>query len=111
MFARFAPQPDVIHRVRRIPGVARLLWDDESLVPVDDEVVQFIRLREADRGFIEPPQPIQTGTRVRFETGPFALLEGIVDRPALRRDRARVLLKLMGTPVSVEVNAEILEIC
>jgi transcription antitermination factor NusG len=111
LFARFTPQVEILHRVRRIPGVTRLLWDDESLVPVDDEIVRFIHLREADRGFIEPPLLIQTGTRVRFESGPFAMLEGIVDRPALRRDRVRVLLTLMGAPVSVDVNSEILEIC
>ncbi len=111
LFARFAPHADVLHRIRRMLGVTRLLWDDECLVTVDDEIVRFIQLREVDRGFIEPPQSIQTGTRVRFDSGPFALLEGIVDRPAPRRDRVRVLLMLMGAPVSVEVDAETLEVC
>jgi transcription antitermination factor NusG len=92
-------------------GVMRLLWNNESLVPVDDDIVKFIRVREADRGFIDPPQPIQTGTRVRFESGPFAMLEGVVDRPTPRRDRVRVLLTLMGAPVSIEVDAETLEVC
>jgi hypothetical protein len=39
------------------------------------------------------------------------MLEGIVDRPAVRSDRIRVLLTLMGAPVSVLAKAEILEIC
>lgn len=111
LFARFTPYGQFTHRIRRTPGVARLLWDDESLVRVDDEIVQFIRLREAGRGFIEPILSIQPGVRVRFESGPFALLEGIVDRPASRKDRVRVLLVLMGAPVSVDVNSEMLEIC
>ena len=111
VFARFTSQPEIIRRVRRMPGVARLLWDDESLVPVDDEIVRFIQLRETDRGYIEPPQLIRIGTRVRFESGPFAMLEGIVDRPVSRGDRVRVLLMLMGAPISVEVNSEILEVC
>jgi transcriptional antiterminator RfaH len=111
LFAQFTPQPQILHRVRRMPGVTRLLWDDESLVPVDDGIVRFIQLREADRGFILPPLSIQTGTRVRFESGPFAMLEGIVDRPAFRKDRVRVLLTLMGAPVSVDVSSEVLEIC
>jgi transcription antitermination factor NusG len=88
-----------------------LLWDNESLVSVGDHVVQFIRQREEGRGFIEPSPVIQAGARVRFESGPFAMLEGIVDRPALPRDRVRVLLKLMGATVSVVVDADILEIC
>jgi transcriptional antiterminator RfaH len=111
LFARFSPHPTLLHRIRRTFGVTRLLWDNESLVPVGDDVVQFIRQREEGRGFIEPPPVIQAGARVRFESGPFAMLEGIVDRPALPRDRVRVLLKLMGAPVSVVVDADILEIC
>jgi transcription antitermination factor NusG len=89
----------------------QLLWDNESLVPVDDDVVQFIRQKEEGRGFIEPPKVIQAGARVRFGNGPFAMLEGVVDRPTLPRDRVRVLLRLMGAPVSVVVNADVLEIC
>jgi transcription antitermination factor NusG len=88
-----------------------LLWDSESLVPVDDDVVQFIRQREEGRGFIEPSPVIQSGARVRFGNGPFAMLEGVVDRLASSRDRVRVLLTLMGAPVSVDVNSEMLEIC
>jgi hypothetical protein len=39
------------------------------------------------------------------------MLEGVVDRLASSRDRVRVLLTLMGAPVSVEVNSETLETC
>jgi transcription antitermination factor NusG len=81
------------------------------LVPVDDDVLQFIQQREEGRGFIKPPLVIQAGARVRFGTGPFAMLEGVVDRLASSRDRVRVLLTLMGAPVSVDVNSEMLEIC
>jgi transcription antitermination factor NusG len=78
---------------------------------VDDDVVQFIRLKEAGRGFIEPPPVIRAGARVRFGNGPFAMLEGVVDRFVSSKDRVRVLLTLMGAPVSVDVNSELLEIC
>ncbi len=111
LFVRFTPQRSLLHRILRTPGVARLLWDNESLVPVDDDVVQFIHQREEGRGFIEPPPVIQAGARVRFGNGPFAMLEGVVDRLASSRDRVRVLLTLMGAPVSVDVNSEMLEIC
>ncbi len=111
LFARLTPQPSLLHRIRRTPGVVRLLWDNESLVPVDDDVVQFIRQREEGRGFIEPPPVIQAGARVRFDSGPFAMLEGIVAQSAPRRDRVRVLLILMGAPVSVEADADTLEVC
>jgi transcription antitermination factor NusG len=81
------------------------------LVPVDDDVVQFIRQREEGRGFIQPAPVIRAGARVRFGNGPFAMLEGVVDRFASSSDRVRVLLTLMGAPISVDVNSEMLEIC
>jgi hypothetical protein len=39
------------------------------------------------------------------------MLEGVVDRPAPRWDRVRVLLMLMGVAVSIEVDADSLEVC
>jgi hypothetical protein len=39
------------------------------------------------------------------------MLEGVVDRFASSSDRVRVLLTLMGAPISVDVNSEMLEIC
>lgn len=49
------------------------------------------------------------GRRVRFTSGPLAHLEGILERPASRADRVRVLLELGNMSVSVEVGIEDLE--
>lgn len=105
VFARFNPEPWVLHRVRWTRGVKRLLGDEEGPYPVEDEVVAYLRARMEPEGFIVPRPRLGEGTRVRFVDGPFALLEGIVDRPASRAERVRVLLKLCGTVVPVEVPA------
>jgi transcriptional antiterminator RfaH len=110
IFTRFAPTAETIYRVRWTPGIARLLGDEEMPIPVPDEVVQYLQRREEDRGFISPGQPFAPGDRVRFRRGPFTMLEGIIDRPAARSDRVRVLLHLVNMSVAVEVDTDVLEV-
>jgi transcriptional antiterminator RfaH len=109
LFCRFVPTPESIARVRWAPGVKRLLGDDDGPIPVDDDVVGYLQERSAGRGYIVAGRPLAPGDRVRFRGGPFALLEGVIDRPASRAERVRVLLVLMHVPVTVEVDVAELE--
>lgn len=88
----------------------RLLADGEMPIPVSDEVVRYLQGREAHSGFIVPGQPLVPGQRVRFTSGLFSMLEGIIERPAAREDRVRVLLTLVNILVAVEVDADVLEV-
>jgi transcription antitermination factor NusG len=47
--------------------------------------------------------------RVRFRSGPFAMLEGVIDRAAPRAERVRVLMQLANSSVAVEADVELLE--
>jgi transcriptional antiterminator RfaH len=109
LFARFVPLPDLIDRVRWTPGVRRLLGDEDGPAPLPDGVVVYLQERQGAAGFISPGQTLRPGTPVRFRHGPFALLEGIIDRPVSRADRVRVLLTLVNTSVAVEVHIDDLE--
>jgi transcriptional antiterminator RfaH len=109
IFARFSPYPDLVSTVRWTPGVRRLLGDDEMPSAVPDEVIEYLRLREGERGFIEAGSSLAQGTRVRFRSGPFVMLEGVIERTAPRGERVRVLMELANSFVAVEADAEILE--
>lgn len=111
LFARFQPRPEVVSGVRWARGVRQLLGDDAGPTPIDDDVVCYLQAREAGRGFIVPNQPFAPGMRVRFTHGAFEFLEGVIDRPASRADRVRVLLMLMNTAMVVEVDTSELERC
>lgn len=104
VFLRFAPEPEVLYRVRWTRGVKRLLGAEEGPTPVDDEVVAYLRARIGPEGFIVPGRRLVPGSLVRFVDGPFALLEGIVDRLASRAERVQVLLRLCGAVVRVEAD-------
>jgi len=109
LFAHVVPAAPALSRVRWTPGVRRLLGDDEAPIPVPDDIVLYLRERQGNAGFIAPGQPLQPGMAVRFREGPFALLEGIIERPTSRADRVRVLLTLVNFPVAVEADVEDLE--
>ncbi len=109
MFLQTTGDPAALYRARWTPGVKRLLGAEEDPTPVEDEVLAYLRERMGDRGYIVPRRELVPGTRVRFREGPFALLEGVIDRPASRAERVRVLLRLCGVVVPVEVRLEELE--
>ncbi|MER3456537.1 MAG: hypothetical protein C4304_06570 [candidate division GAL15 bacterium] len=106
VFVRLTPDPSVLFRVRWTRGVRQLLGSEDGPTPVDDGVVAYLRARTGPEGLIVPRPRLAPGTRVRFVDGPFALLEGIVERPATREERVRVLLQLCGTVVSVEAPTD-----
>jgi transcription antitermination factor NusG len=109
LFAYFIPDSPVIDRVRWSPGVKKILGFEEAFIPVPEDVVQLLRERGGASGVIVPDTRLHPGTRVRFQGGPFAYLEGIIERPASRADRVRVLLDLLNVHVSIEVDIHELE--
>ena len=109
LFARFIPEPGVLTAVQWTPGVKRVLWDGTGPAPVPDDVVAYLQDRGAGTGMIVPGPRFTPGMRVRIRRGPLEHLEGIIERPASRSQRIRVLLELLRTEVSVEVDLDDLE--
>jgi transcriptional antiterminator RfaH len=109
LFAYFIPDPPLIDRVRWSPGVRKILGNDEALTPVPEDAMRILQERTGTTGYIVPELGFDAGTRVRFRSGPFAYLEGIIERPTSRGDRVRVLLQLLGVQARIEVNVDELE--
>lgn len=109
LFGRFVPEAEVIDKVRWTPGISRILGAEGEPVPVPEDFIAHLWERLAERGYVTPAPNLLPGTRVRFKGGPFALLEAVIDRPASRVDRVRVLLGLLNLHVSVEVDIDYLE--
>jgi transcriptional antiterminator RfaH len=109
LFAQFYPEPEIISRVRFAPGVRCLLGDERGPLSVAEEIVLHLRERVGDQGYIVSCASFVPGTRVRFNSGPLAMLEGVIERAVPRADRVRVLLTLMNTRAAVEANVADLE--
>lgn len=112
LFVQMAPvdvSPEAWHAVRWAPGVRRVLGADGDPVAVPDAVIDAIRERVRDLGFVRPGARFAAGDRVRMRRGPFAGLEAVFERPMSRRGRVLVLLELLGQVGHVEIDEVDLE--
>jgi transcriptional antiterminator RfaH len=100
LFARF-DAAILLPKIRLTRGVHSVVGLGECATPVEDAIVDFIRDRVQDDGFvrIEEPEP---GEVVKIVDGPLRTLTGVFQR---RRghDRAVILLALLGAQVHVEI--------
>jgi transcriptional antiterminator RfaH len=87
-------------------GVSNLVVIGDDPIPLPDGVVDQIRTRECEQGFVKLglPAGIGPGSPVRLIDGAFAEYRGVLER--LAGDfRVAVLLKLLGREVRVFVSA------
>ena len=89
-------------------GVARLVCNGDAPTLVPDGVVEALRSREGENGFIklERRVPFRPGDKVRVVDGAFStclgLFEGMADR-----ERIAILLDLLGRKVRVVLDADL----
>jgi transcription antitermination factor NusG len=97
-----------LNAVRYCPGVYRPVTFDGKLATVSPELIDELRLREGERGFIlheEVETGIQVGRQVRLMAGPLQGLEGVFKGYLRGGERAQVLLSLLRSENLVEVDS------
>jgi transcription antitermination factor NusG len=109
LFVHMSLEPGSWYAVKWTPGVKGIVGTGDLPVAVPDEAVRLLLDRCMAEEIIawRPAYPV--GAHVRITHGPFAGLVGILERPATRQERVRVLLHLLGGPVPVEVEVADLE--
>jgi transcriptional antiterminator RfaH len=102
IFARF--EATRLEKVRLTRGVLHVVGFGEHATPVDDAIIEIIRSRIKADGLIhvEDPQP---GDMVRIIDGPLRSIVGIFEKELTGKDRALVLLTLLGVHTRVQVTA------
>lgn len=89
-------------------GVTGVVRFGDHLAAVEDELVAGLREREGERGYLvfgDVRRRLEKGSRVRVVSGPLAGLEGIVTKYAPGAERVRLLLSLVSSVRTVEVDA------
>jgi transcription antitermination factor NusG len=94
--------------IRYTPGVRRLLGVEDGSLPIDDAVIELIRMREGEDGLIRPSSVFhfRESDRVRLRGGPFNDLEALFQRYLPGRNRVQVLLSLLGRVVPMQLAAD-----
>jgi transcriptional antiterminator RfaH len=96
--------------VRSTRGVCTLVRAGMQLIEVPQGIIDAIRQRmDAGTGLVQlEPVPVEVGDKVRVFDGPFAGIEGVF-RQRKGRDRALLLISMLGTQSTVEVDALLLQ--
>lgn len=112
IFVRCTPRTQ-LNAVAFCPGVLHVVQFNREPAVVDDEVVDAIRQREADRGYVIPTEfehGIESGRKVRIMGGPLKDMEGVFRGYLRGRQRARVLMEFLRQRSLVEVETELLAV-
>jgi transcriptional antiterminator RfaH len=102
LFARLQ-LPDEYYAVIWCPGVSRLVSFNGFPVPVDDEIVEFLRQQATADGVLTAQSTLTVGTPVLVTSGPLAGLSGILKDPPDAKGRIRILMKLLNRDTQVMV--------
>ncbi len=109
VFVRMVLEPRTWQAVKWAPGVRRILGADDVPTPVPSEAMRLLLERCGDAGTVRWAPAFRQGETVRVVHGPFEGLIGILERPATRSHRVRVLLQLLGCPTPVELDVADIE--
>ena len=107
LFVRMNLAQDRWRSVNGTVGVSRLVMARDLPVPVPHGVVEALMVMTDAGGVLSFSSLMQPGQRVRILVCPFAdRLGELICADA--RDKARILLDIMGAPVTVHAEAQVL---
>jgi transcription antitermination factor NusG len=92
------------HHVIWAPGVRDLVTLGGAPVPLDELVVEQIRLRCDEQGVVHvSPTPLNRGDRVEIAEGPFAGLLATVETVMPRQRRIKLLVEFLARQTCVDL--------
>ncbi|HJP91735.1 MAG TPA: transcription termination/antitermination NusG family protein [Pyrinomonadaceae bacterium] len=103
IFARFKFN-NMYHRIRFARGVHSLVCFCNKAAPVDDEMINLIRSRMGNDGFVKTTDDLKVGDEVIINEGRFQNLCGVFERELPDTERVRILLSTIGFQAHVVVN-------
>lgn len=107
-FARFKVN-ELLRKVCFTRGVRSVVSVGHAPVPVNEEIINFIRSREDEEGFIRMGEEIKPGDKVFVNQGALRNLPGIFDRQINNSDRVVILLASITFHAHVIVEKDSIE--
>ncbi len=105
IFARFNPSL-MLHKIGFTRGVRKIVSFNGSPVPVAEEIVDLIKSRVEEDGFIKVSQNLRPGDEVVVVKGPLADLAGVFESDLNESDRVVVLLKTVSYQSRVVIERD-----
>jgi transcriptional antiterminator RfaH len=99
----------MLHKIGFTRGVRNIVRFNGMPAPVPEEVVDLIRLRVGEDGFVRVCETLRSGDRVVVRDGPLSHLEGIFEKDVNDADRVLVLLTTVNYQSRVIIDRQMLK--
>lgn len=93
IFARFNIRQ--LHSINFTRGVNNVVSFGGQPIPIDDEVIEVIKTRLDEDGFVRQDEDFKVGDRVRINSGPFRSFTGVFKQNTNQNKRVKILLNAM----------------
>jgi transcriptional antiterminator RfaH len=107
IFARFVAH-NMLHKVSFTRGVHGVVNFGDGPIPVDDEIIEIIRLQADADGFTRIGEELRLGDRVIIKDGPLKNFTGIFEREVKHTDRVMLLLNTISYQSHVIIERELI---
>jgi transcriptional antiterminator RfaH len=108
IFARFDART-MLHKVWYTRGVHAVLSFGGRPVPVHDEIIEIIRARINEEGFVQIGEEPKVGDKIRINDGLLHDFEGIFEGKVKASKRVMVLLSTVNYQCRIEVESDLIE--
>jgi transcriptional antiterminator RfaH len=102
IFARFKAS-ELLHKVTYTRGVNSVVSFGGHPTPVDDQIIDTIRSRITEDGYVKIGEKLEAGDAVVIEAGPFKDFKGIFEREVRHTDRVMLLLDAINYQSRIEI--------
>jgi transcriptional antiterminator RfaH len=107
IFARF-PLNSMLHKIRYTRGVQGVVSIGNEPTTVDNEVIDLIRARINDDGFVQFDEEFKNGDKVMITAGPLKNFTGIFMQETNDSDRVMLLLKTVNYQAHMNVERQLI---
>ncbi|MFA5392928.1 MAG: transcription termination/antitermination protein NusG [Candidatus Ratteibacteria bacterium] len=99
------PSKEIIHSIRKLPGVLDVLGSDASPDSLsENEVANIFSLVEERKEKPAPRFEFNKGDRVEIREGPFLNFAGLVEEVILDKEKIKVSVSIFGRSTMVELD-------
>ncbi|HEX8145173.1 MAG TPA: transcription termination/antitermination NusG family protein [Pyrinomonadaceae bacterium] len=108
IFARFDVD-NSLHKIHFTRGVHSVVSYGNTPAPVDDQIIEVIRARVGEDGYVELQEDLNPGDEVMINHGPLRNFIGVFDRKVCDTNRVMILLTTVSYQAHVVVERELVQ--
>lgn len=108
IFARFNARKQ-LHNIKYTRGVQNVVSFGDRPIPIDDKVIDLIKDRIGEDGFIKLGEELKYGDKVTIKFGPLKSLVGIFEKRIKETERVKILLDAVSYQSHLLIDREMIE--